>query len=330
MASNWTTPKVSLLSMLGSTRALADARCPAISPRLAPLMIFTLPDRFNSLILACSSPRWGPSPMMVSLASGTSPKQVSKETDCCFVGYGSMVLESFLAVLVLICVAAGIAMAYKTADGSVLSGSDAWNHHYASWAGAKGLGSKLAAFVIGAANIVGTLKLPPLIGTAIMGVFVASFAGTTLDTSVRIQRYIVSELATDLKIPLLPNRWVATTFAVVTAAALAFATGADGAGAMKLWPLFGSANQLLAALALLVITLYLKRKGGLKYLVTALPCVVMLVITNWAMVCNEMKYIREENWLLVTIGGVIFVLALWVTVEAVITFFKSAATASGD
>jgi carbon starvation protein len=115
---------------------------------------------------------------------------------------------------------------------------------------------------------------------------------------------------------------VATSFAVLTAAGLAFATGADGKGAMVLWPLFGSANQLLAALALLLVTLYLKRKGGLKFIVTAVPCLIMLVITNWAMVKNEMDFINKADWLLVIIGGVIFALALWMTIEALIAFFN--------
>jgi carbon starvation protein len=137
---------------------------------------------------------------------------------------------------------------------------------------------------------------------------------------VRIQRYVVSELASDLRIPYLANRWTATTFVVLTAAGLAFATGANGTGAMILWPLFGSANQLLAALALLVITLYLRRKGGLKFMVTAVPCLIMLVITSWAMVKNEMIFLANENWLLVAIGAGISALALWMTVEALIAF----------
>ena len=256
------------------------------------------------------------------VASGTSSKQVAKEPDSLFVGYGSMLLEGTLAVLVIICVAAGLAMALKAADGTILTGQAAWRYQYSSWIGARGLPDKIAPVVIGAANIMGTLGLPKAIGIALMGVFIASFAGTTLDTSVRIQRYVVSELATDLRIGWLANRWSATSFAVLTAAALAFATGADGTGAMKLWPLFGITNQLLAALALLVITLYLKRKGGLKFLVTALPCVIMLVITNWAMVKNATIFLDERSWLLVTIGAGIFILALWMTAEAVITFCK--------
>ncbi len=257
------------------------------------------------------------------VASGTSPKQISNECDCHFVGYGSMLLEGFLAILILVCVGAGIGMAYKTDGGEILRGTAAWGHHYSSWQAAAGLASKLTAVVIGAANIVGSIKLPEIAGITLMGVFIASFAGTTLDTSVRIQRYVVSELASDLRIPFLSNRWSATTVAVVTAAALAFVAGADGKGALKLWPLFGSANQLLAALALLVVTLYLKHKGGFKFIVTAVPCLIMLVITNWAMVKNQKMFISNQNWLLVAIGGVIFLLALWMTVEAIGAFFKT-------
>ncbi|MFC1676115.1 carbon starvation protein A [Planctomycetota bacterium] len=254
------------------------------------------------------------------VASGTSPKQIAKETDSLFVGYGSMLLEGVLAVLVIICVAAGIGMALKLGDGTVLTGQAAWQHQYGSWMGAKGLSDKISPVVIGAANMMKTIGLPETVGVTLMGVFIASFAGTTLDTSVRIQRYIVSEMATDLRISFLANRWTATTFAVLTAAGLAFATGADGKGAMTLWPLFGNANQLLAALALLVVTLYLKRKGRLKFLITGIPCCIMLVITVWAMVRNEMNFIAEKNWLLVIIGSGIFLLAMWMVVEAAIAF----------
>jgi len=259
------------------------------------------------------------------VASGTSSKQVAKETDSQFVGYGSMLLESFLAVLVLSCVAAGIGIALKVENGTILTGQTAWLHQYGSWLGEKGLTDKIAPVIIGAANMMAKLGLPEAIGITLMGVFIASFAGTTLDTSTRIQRYVVSELANDLRIPFFDNRWIATTFVVLTAAGLAFATGADGTGAMKLWPLFGTANQLLAALALLVVTLYLRSKGGRKFLVVGLPCLIMLLITNWAMIKNEIIFLTNpkyagEKWLLSIIGGGIFVLALWMTIEALIVF----------
>jgi len=253
-------------------------------PLVAPAINRSLPAGtppiwpFMFVIIACGAI----SGFHSLVASGTSSKQVSKETDCQFVGYGSMLLEGFLAILVLVCVAAGIGMALKLDNGTILTGQAAWQHQYSTWIGAKGLSDKIAPVVIGAANMMRQIGIPETVGITLMGVFIASFAGTTLDTSTRIQRYVISEMATNLRIPFLANRWAATSFAVVTAAGLAFATGADGKGAMMLWPLFGSANQLLAGLALLLVTLYLKRKGGLKFLVTALPCLIMLVITNWS------------------------------------------------
>ena len=113
---------------------------------------------------------------------------------------------------------------------------------------------------------------------------------------------------------------------MITAAGLAFGTGADGKGAMLLWPLFGSVNQLLAALALLVVTMYLKKKGGLKYLIAGIPCVIMLVITGWAMVLNEIQFIRTPNILLAVIGGLVFLLAIWMTLETAILFCKNRTT----
>ncbi|NQV35927.1 MAG: carbon starvation protein A [Phycisphaeraceae bacterium] len=300
------------------------ASCQGVLPMAAPA--------FNQALPAGTPPIW---PLMfVTIAcgaisgfhslvsSGTSAKQLSNEQDSLPIGYGSMLTEGALAVLVIICVGAGIAMSYETVDGTILQGSDAWHHLYSSWAGQWGLDAKLGAFVSGAANIINTLKLPHLLATAVMGVFVASFAGTTLDTSVRLQRYVVSEMMSELNLKWLSNRWAATSVAVLSAAGLAFATGVNGTGALKLWPLFGATNQLLAALALLLITLYLRKKGGWKFLVSGIPCLIMLVITSWAMVLNEIRFVRENNTLLITVGGIILGLAFWVFIESLVAFFR--------
>ncbi len=258
------------------------------------------------------------------VASGTSPKQISREPDSLFIGYGSMLTEGALAVLILVCVSAGIGMLYTTADGQSLSGQAAWLHHYQSWSGASGMGAKLAAVVNGAANMMQTLHIPLAIGKVLMGVFIASFAGTTLDTAVRLQRYIVSELAGDLKLLPLQNKWSATFFAVLTAAGLAFVSGANGKGAMKLWPLFGTINQLLAVLALLVVTMYLRRRPGRAWLLTLVPCLFMLIITTWALTIKIGDFYHETqpNWLLVSLASVVLVLAIWIVLETAILLFK--------
>ena len=260
------------------------------------------------------------------VSSGTSAKQVRDERDSLFVGYGSMLLEGTLATLVVIAVAAGIGLGYTTKAGETLSGVAAWTTHYSSWAAAAGLGSKVSAFVDGAANMIMTLGIPKQFTLAIMAVFVASFAGTTLDTAPRIQRYVIGELGKSVKLPALNNRWVGTAVAVVTALILAFATGADGKGALKLGPLFGAVNQTLAALALIIITLYLKARGGLKWMVAGLPAIFMSVMTIWAVILNQVKFGAAHNPLLQVINIVILFIAVWIVIEGVVKFF----TMGGD
>ena len=114
-----------------------------------------------------------------------------------------MLMEGMLAVFVIVAVAGGIGMGLKTSGGEVLTGTAAWQHHYASWGAAGGLVAKLSAFVDGSANMLGALGIPPDVALAIMGVFVASFAATTLDTATRIQRYVVTELGSAAKVKLL-------------------------------------------------------------------------------------------------------------------------------
>jgi carbon starvation protein len=258
------------------------------------------------------------------VASGTTSKQISKETDARFVGYGSMLLEGALAVLVIIAVAAGIGMAHKI-DGTMYHGAEAWQRHYASWSAVTGhgLSGKLEAMVVGSANMLQSLHIPHGLGLVIIGVFIASFAGTTLDTATRIQRYVVAELCSDIGLKPLANRYAATALAVLTAAGLAFATGADGTGAMKLWPLFGAANQLIAAMALLIVTNYLLKKGGYGFLVTAVPCLFMLIITAWAVTINERNFINKNQWLLAVVNGGVLLLSLWMAVECVISGWKT-------
>ncbi len=259
------------------------------------------------------------------VASGTSAKQVKSENDSLFVGYGAMLVEGSLATLVIIAVAAGIGMGYQTADGQTLFGLNAWNSHYASWTAAQGLGSKVGAFVIGAANMISTLGVPHSLAVVIMGVFIASFAGTTLDTATRIQRYVISELAEDLHIDVLKNRYAATAFAVGSAALLAFASGADGKGALTLWPMFGAVNQTLAALALIVITLYLKTKGGIKWLIAGVPAAFMAVMTLWASLLNQISFVDKSNLLLVLVNGVIIFIVVWIIGEGLFRFFAPSA-----
>jgi len=256
------------------------------------------------------------------VASGTSAKQVRSESDSLFVGYGSMVTEGFLATLVTIAVAAGIGLGYEH-QGEMLFGTEAWTNHYASWAAAQGLNDKVGSFVIGAANMIQTMGIPFSLAIAIMGVFVASFAATTMDSATRVQRYVVTELFDFLGVKAFKNIYFTTFVVVATAALLAFVSGADGKGALTLWPIFGAINQTLAGLALIVITLYLKNRSNTHWLIAGIPAAFMVVMTLWASLLNEINFIENQNWLLTGVNGIIILLVVLIVIEGTRTLLTT-------
>ena len=281
------------------------------------------------------------------VSSGTSSKQLKNEPDARFVGYGGMLTEGFLATLVIIACGAGLGLGLMK-EGSLLTGEAAWQAQYSSWAAAGSLSAKVGAFVDGAANFLKALGLPAGVSIALMGVLVASFAGTTLDTACRLQRYVIQELAATLggkvgegetapAVPfaMLQNKHGATIFAVVIATAMAAIPpgGAEwnwanaGKGGLILWPLFGATNQLLAGLSFLVITFYLWRRGRAIWFL-AIPMVFMLIMPIWAMT-HQLFFAPgwlvtdEPNWLLGSIGLATIALEIWMIVEAVKLFPKA-------
>ncbi len=257
------------------------------------------------------------------------------ETDAQFVGYGSMLTEGFLAVLVILAVSAGIGLGWP-GEYPGLKGAELWNTVYGDWLAAdKGLAVKIGAFVVGSANFLEGIGIERTMAKAIMGVLVASFAGTTLDTATRLQRYVVQELgrAVSESVPALApavrplrNAHGATLFAVVTAFGLAmfpmpgqpWSLSTAGKGGQLLWPLFGATNQLLAGLAFLVITFWLWRRGKPVWFIV-LPTLFMLVMPAWALL---VQLFGPNGWwttgsvLLASIGLIALALEVWMLVEA--------------
>jgi len=250
------------------------------------------------------------------VSSGTTSKQLKNEEDVHFIAYGGMLTEGVLGVLVIVAVGAGIGMFVRTEGGEVLRGLAAWQYHYGSWEAAQGLTAKVTAFVNGSSNMLTSLGIPLEYGQAIVGVLIASFAGTTLDTATRIQRYVVSELAKDHGIKPLTNRYVSTFVVVLAAALLAFSEG-SGAGALLLWPLFGSSNQILAGLVLLVVTVYLVKEQKKISWPVAIPMLFMVVTSIWAMTVGLIHFFNTGSTLRFVIGGMLMLLEIWMIVEAV-------------
>lgn len=275
------------------------------------------------------------------VSSGTSSKQLRSEADARFVGYGSMLTEGFLAVLVILACAAGLSLGVA-GEGGTLVGTEAWASRYSHWAAADGFGAKVGAFVDGSANFLSVLGISRGVAVALMGVLVASFAATTLDTACRLQRYVVQELAGAIfpapganpVAKLLRNKHGATIFATVVALVIAmlppagdpFSWQTAGRGGLLLWPLFGATNQLLGGLAFLVIAFYLYRRGTPVWFVVV-PMLFMLVMPVWAMGIEifvgyqgNPGWLADGNWLLAGIGILCILLEIWMVVEAVLLF----------
>jgi len=329
----------------GAARPALEIAAPAVSgggigaPLLFPFLFITI---------ACGAI----SGFHCLVSSGTSSKQLERETDAQFVGFGSMLTEGFLATLVILACVAGLGLGIEATGGGVLTGEAAWQSRYSSWAAAGGLGSMVGAFVDGAANFLKALGLPGGFSVALIGVLVASFAATTLDTACRLQRYVVQELAAPLAgrgagsasgsaaaggwanpACWLAGRHGATLFAVAVAFALAAVpppgeawTWANiGKGGLILWPVFGATNQLLGGLAFLVIVFWMWRRR-LPVWFMVLPTIFMLVMPAWAMwhqlfiqgVGSDTSWLGAEskNWPLIAVALATLALEAWLIVEA--------------
>lgn len=235
------------------------------------------------------------------VAGGTTSKQLSTEPDTRFVGYLGATGEGALALAAIIAGTAGFA-----------SLSD-WEAMYSAF----GEGS-VNAFVQGGAAIMSNgLGLSESVAGTLLTVMTALFAGTTMDTGLRLQRYIFQEWGELYNIDWMNKPLPATLLAVGTCVALAFgAGGIDGSGGLLIWPLFGTTNQLLAGLTLLVVTVMLVRRGApTKF--TVVPLVFLLTMTLVALLQQLVGFYNEGNWFLLTLDVVVLVAAVLVTLECV-------------
>ena len=274
---------------------------PAAAPPMLPLLFVTIAcgaiSGFHGLV-----------------GSGTTSKQLNKETDARFVGYLGSSGEGALALVAIIAATAGFA---SQAD---------WRAMYSEF----GNGG-LAAFVQGGAVIVSNgVGISREFAATLLTVMAVLFAGTTMDAGVRLQRYILQEWGAIYKIPILQNGYVATGVAVTACLLLAFgAGGPSGEGGMLIWPLFGTTNQLLAGLTLLVISVMLVKLGRpARY--TMIPMVLITTAALAAALFQLVSLYRQGGILypLLWIDVVIVILAVLVMLEAGSAFMRERRLAS--
>lgn len=235
------------------------------------------------------------------VASGTTAKQVENERVILPVGYGSMLVEGVVALMALISVAVLSREEYLAKLASM---------------------SPVNAFAGGLAGITTKLGLPLEMGKTFIALAISAFMLTTMDTATRLTRFAWQELFLprfgEKPAPgkpaaaVLSNTYVATLVVVVLACWLAF--GGNGA---EIWPVFGASNQLLAALTLLTVTLYLIRRRA-NFWIALFPMLFMMTISGWALV----ELFREnlgKNYLLVGATAFLIVMAVVLAAQAVLS-----------
>ena len=231
------------------------------------------------------------------VGSGTTSKQLDKESDALLVGYGAMLLEGIVAVMSIIFV-----MVLTSTEFSVLKKNVA------------------AIYGTGIGKFTSVLGIPETFGIAFGMLALSSFVLTSTDTGTRLARYVFTEL-TGIK-----NRFISTGVSLIIPAILVFTKYKDPTTGKllpvwkALWPVFGATNQLIAALALFVVMIWLIKTGKGKYwFVPGIPAAFMAVITIWSLVILMLK------WKLSIIGIAAFIqviLAVWIFVEGLLSLKK--------
>ncbi|MDR8020054.1 carbon starvation CstA family protein [Nesterenkonia aerolata] len=259
---------------------------PADTPSIVPLLFVTI---------ACGAI----SGFHGTVASGTSSKQMDRETDARFIGYFGAVGEGLLALGAIIATTAGFQSLQD------------WENVYESFSS-----GGVPVFVEGGGAIMNAgLGIPESLSATILATMAVLFAATTMDTGVRLKRFVIQEIGELAGVRL--NTVVATLITVGIALALTFSQGGDGSGGMLIWPLFGTTNQLLAALTLMIITIILMRKGR-PFLPVLIPALFVLVMSAYAAIVQLGTFYSDGDWLLLAIDVVIIIAAAWVLVESLI------------
>jgi carbon starvation protein len=265
---------------------------------------------FVFIIIACGAA----SGFHSLVSSGTTSKQINKETDARFIGYGGMMGESLLGLLAVLATTAGVMGA------GALTPSEVWAETYRDWSSIQLLGAQVGVFITGAAQFIEHLGVADhRTATAFIAIVVVSFALTTLDSGTRLLRYNISEMGETVRVKFLSNRHVASFLAVVIIGFFAFYTIDGRPAGLALWRLFGTTNQMLASLALLVVSLYLFQRGRNPWF-TAVPMLFMSVSTVLAMLSNLRDFWAQWDSggsLLFVVAFALLVLALWLMAEAV-------------
>ena len=270
-----------------------NTNLPAGTPSMIPLLFVTI---------ACGAI----SGFHGMVASGTSSKQLDKETDARFVGYFGAVGEGLLSLGTILAVIGGI------------KSTAAWKEIYSAF----GEGGVDAFVQGGGALMENGLGLPASLSATVLATMAVLFAATTMDTGMRLLRFVIQEIGETVKLRI--TNVPATLLVVVIGLGLTFSQGLGGEGGLRIWPLFGTTNQLMASLSLAIIAVILIRKRR-SPLPAMIPLVIVFVMSFWAAIDQLVSFATpgSTDWLLFAIDVVIIIASIWVAIETVLAMRRA-------
>ncbi|MGO1899063.1 MAG: carbon starvation CstA family protein, partial [Brevibacterium yomogidense] len=227
-------------------------------------------------------------------------KQLDKETDSRFVGYFGAVGEGLLALGTIIAISAGLRTVAE------------WEELYSAFGDAG-----IQSFVQGGGMLMEAgLGLPASLSATVLATMAVLFAATSLDTGFRLMRFVVQEMGE--RVNLKVGKYAATGVVLVLGMGLTFSQGLGAEGGLRIWPLFGTTNQLMASLTLMILAVMLIRKRRNPW-PALIPLALVFTMSFWAAIEQLFSFAApgSQDWLLFIIDCIIIVSSVLVAIEGI-------------
>jgi carbon starvation protein len=237
------------------------------------------------------------------IANGVTARQMRRDADARYIGYGGAVALGWLALSAVII------------GGTAFTGAPEWNQYYGSWDSLQDLSKALALYVNGFAQYAAGIGLDPGFARTLAATVVTGLLAATLEGGLRAQKHLLAGLAQEYALVLPAREKTRAGIAVALSAILALYDG-HGRGGFSLWPIFGIADQVVAVLGFAVLALMLRRLNR-PLIAVLIPLVFLLVTTNAALILRLISWWSGGNWILLVLGIILIAMELGLTLLAV-------------
>ena len=242
------------------------------------------------------------------IANGITARQIRRESDARYVGYGGALALGLLALSAIII------------GGTGFPSEQDWTQRYASWDAFKDLHQAAVIYVDGFARFAAILGLDPATARTLAAVVVLGLLVATLEAGLRVQKQLLAGLAERYPSVMPGKEKLLIGLAAFLSAALTLHDG-HGLGGLLLWPIFGATDLIFAVFGFVLLTLSLRQLER-PVATVLLPLIFLLAAANWALTIQMIQWWSMNDWILFALGIILIIIELGVTL-LVFNFLKS-------